>query len=394
MKYRKFFENAPLHHSMVDQWSILKKKKRIQQPDQCQILGIDDFSCTFLNLEPAPMKILSELRLQDRPYITLQRGLGRCDSLRDSTRLWPIRFYEKFIELFHEKYPDIKILQLGYSSSTCASLPGIDIDLIGKTSLEEVAILLKHSLFHLDGDAGMVHMKRFLNGRSIVLFGTTPTEMLGYPGNVNITGNGCHSWCEWVSNDWNKTCLRGFAEAPCMASITPEMVMNAADGLLRERENYSYALEEEGIGEDIVAHILQYCRDPNAKIVDIFNRKGLELARILRKIFADVTVFDLNFQFDSFAKAEAAGLRLECGCLYNIALPDDSSDGVIWQNGDPSVAQLRYVLKELFRILKPDGFLFVSGVSFQPEDLLPFGIEVGEGKFSPEGTSVFRKRLG
>ncbi|MDR0728466.1 MAG: class I SAM-dependent methyltransferase, partial [Puniceicoccales bacterium] len=136
------------------------------------------------------------------------------------------------------------------------------------------------------------------------------------------------------------------------------------------------------------------CRDPKAKIVDLFNRQGLALARELRKSFDDITVFDLNFQYDSFAKAEAEGLKLEYGCLYNIALPDDSSDGVIWQNGDPSVMQLRYVLKELFRVLKPEGFLFISGVSFRPEDLEAFGIEMGEGKFSPEAVSVFRKKLG
>jgi hypothetical protein len=306
-----------------------------------------------------------------------------------------MRHYEKFIELFHQKYPSIKIVQLGYSSNTCASIPGIDIDLVGKTSLGELAVVLKHALFHLDGDAGMVHIKKFLNGRSIVLFGTTSAEMLGYPENINITGDGCHSWCEWVSNDWHKTCLRGFAEAPCMTSITPESVLEAADSLLRERKNYSYALEKkEDVDEDIVPHILRHYPNPKAKIVDIFNRQGLTLARTLRKTFADITVFDLNFQFDSFADAKAEGLQLEYGCLYNVAMPDDSSDVVIWQNGDPSVTQLRYVLKELFRILKPEGCLLISGVSFCPEDLEAFGIEMGEGKFSPEAVSVFRKKLG
>ncbi|MDR0444859.1 MAG: hypothetical protein LBG98_01040, partial [Puniceicoccales bacterium] len=228
-KYSKFFKNAPYHHPMINQWSILCKKKRIQQPDPCQMLGINDSSYTFLHVDPGSYGLLSALKLQNTPYITLQRGFHYCVGLRDSTRLWPIYHYKKFIKLFHQKYPSIKIVQLGHSQNTCASIPGIDIDLIGKTSLREVAILLKHSLFHLDGESGMVHMKKFLNGQSIVLFGPTSAKMFGYPENINITGDGCHSWCEWVSDDWYKTCLRGFAEAPCMASIAPERVLEAAN---------------------------------------------------------------------------------------------------------------------------------------------------------------------
>jgi hypothetical protein len=379
---------------MIEHWSILRKKKRIQQADQCQMLGISDSSSTFLSLDSASMEILSTLGLQDTPYITLQRGTNHHDSLYNSTKLWPLRFYEKFVESFHEKYRHIKIIQLGYSPNTCASIPGVDIDLIGKTSLKELAILLKHSLFHLDGESGMVHMKKFLNGRSIVLFGPTSVDVFGYPENINITGDGCPSWCEWVSNDWSKTCLRGFKEAPCMASITPEMVMDAADKILREKKDYAYAVEKNSPAEnELVDYIRSQSSGKEIKIVDIFNRQGLALAKELRKFFQDITVFDLNFQFDSFAKAEAEGLKLEYGCLYNIALPDDSSDVVIWQNGDPSVTQLRYVLKELFRVLKPEGLLLVSGVSFWPEDLRAFGIEMGEEKFSPDVVSAFGKRL-
>ncbi|MDR2419781.1 MAG: hypothetical protein LBD40_00425 [Puniceicoccales bacterium] len=74
-------------------------------------------------------------------------------------------------------------------------------------------------------------------------------------------------------------------------------------------------------------------------------------------------------------------------------MPDDSSDVVIWQNGDPSVTQLRYVLKELLRILRPRGILLISGVSFCPEDLEAFGIEMGEEKFSPDAVCAFTKRV-
>jgi ADP-heptose:LPS heptosyltransferase len=107
--------------------------------------------------------------------------------------MWPIRDYERFIELFRRAYPDIKVVQLGHSDRLCKSIDGVDVNLVGKTSLGELAVLLKHSLFHLDGECGMVHMIRFLNGRSIAIFGTTSENFLGYPENINLRGNGCIS---------------------------------------------------------------------------------------------------------------------------------------------------------------------------------------------------------
>jgi len=390
----KFFKKAPRYHGLSNQWSILTGKTRLQQPDPDQLLGIDGSSRTFLHLEAQGLDILSSRQLQKVPYITLQRGTDYRDKLSESTRLWPLRHYEQFVKRFHEAYPGIKIVQFGHAQSMCKPIPGVDLNLIGKTSLAEVVVLLKHALFHLDGDAGPVHMKRFLNGRSIVLFGTTSAEIVGYPENINLTGDGCRSWCEWVSDDWHKKCLRGFEEAPCMASISPERVLAAADRLLRERRDYACVLEKKGIRkEEIVAHILSRRHGPKAKIVDVFNRRGLALARELKRYFDDVTVFDLNFRFDSFAKAEAEGLRLEYGCLYNLALPDDACDVVLWQNGDPAVTQLRYVLKELFRILKPEGSLLISGVDFDDEDLRAFGIEAEEGAFSPGTITAFTKRV-
>jgi ubiquinone/menaquinone biosynthesis C-methylase UbiE len=74
-------------------------------------------------------------------------------------------------------------------------------------------------------------------------------------------------------------------------------------------------------------------------------------------------------------------------------MPDDSSDVMIWQNGDSSVTQLRYVLKELLRILKPEGFLLLSGVTFASEDLRAFSIEMSEEKFSPNAMITFTKKV-
>ncbi|MDR1232705.1 MAG: methyltransferase domain-containing protein [Puniceicoccales bacterium] len=392
-KYYKFFEYTPHYHTLIAQWAILNNKTRIQKSDQCGLLGIDNSTHLFLDLAPENIKILKSFGLEEIQYITVQRGISAYEKSSESTRMWPIRHHEKFIELFHRAYPDIKVVQLGYSNKLCKSMDGVDINLVGKTSLGELAVLLKHSLFHLDGEGGVVHMKRFLNGRSIAIFGPTSEKVFGYPENINLRGNGCSSWCEWVSDDWDSKCLRGFEEAPCMASVSPEMAMEAADKLLRDRKNFSYSVERNSIGEDKIAdHIVDKNADKRIKIVDVFNKNGTSLAKTLRKNFDDITVFDLNFEFDSFAKAEKDGLTLEYGCLYNISMSDNSSDVVIWQNGDAAVTQIMYIMKELFRILKPRGMLIVSGVSFQEEDLSPFGI-LPEQCSPSKGVTFFSKTL-
>ncbi|MDR1891214.1 MAG: methyltransferase domain-containing protein [Puniceicoccales bacterium] len=392
-KHHKFFEHMPRYHAIIEQWSILNGKSRIQQSDQCKLIGLNNSTHTFLNLEPANLEILKSLKLKNVQYITIQRGVNVHEKLSQSTRMWPIRHYEKFMKLFHQAYPAIKVIQLGYSNDLCKSVEGVDINLIGKTSLDELAVILKHSLFHLDGEGGMVHMKKFLNGRSIAMFGPTSSEIFGYPENINLKGNGCNSWCEWVSDDWDKKCLRGFEEAPCMASISPEMVMGAVNEILNGRKNFSYSVEEDNIAEDKIAdHIFSKNADKKIKIVDVFSKNGPSLGKILRKNFDDITIFDMSFQFDSFAKAEKNGLKLEYGCLYNISMPDDSSDIVIWQNKDRNVAQAEYVMKELFRILKPGGMLIVSGVSFQASNLRFFEILPAQCSSGKEAT-IFSKTL-
>jgi ADP-heptose:LPS heptosyltransferase len=389
----KFFKYAPQYHTLIGQWSILKGKTRIQGLDQCGLLGVSYSTHTFLDLEPASLKVLQSLKLVDVPYITIQSGINIYGKFSESTRMWPLRHYEKFIELFHQAYPDIKVIQIGHSDKMCKSMDGADVNLVGKTSLGEVAVLLKHSLFHLDGEGGMVHMKRFLNGHSIAIFGPTSEKVFGYPGNINLRGNGCSSWCEWVSDDWDNKCLRGFKEAPCMASVSPEMVMEAANKLLKDRKKFLYFVERNDVTEDRIAdYIFNKNANKMIKIVDVFNKNGLSLAKTLRKSFDDITVFDLNFQFDASAKAEKDDLKLEYGCLYNISMPDNSSDVVIWQNRDVAVPQIVYIMKELFRILKPRGMLIVSDVSLKRSDLCPFEI-LPEQCSSSKGITIFSKTL-
>ncbi len=233
-------------------------------------------------------------------------------------------------------------------------------------------------------------MKRFLNGQSIVLFGPTSKDIYGYDENINIKGNGCSSWCEWFTDDWHKKCLRGFEDAPCMTSIKPKTVLEASEKIIKNIHEYSYkCIESYNYENEIEKFIISNITDKNAVIVDVFNKNYLNLSLNLSKHFRKVTVFRQDYQHDTFLFAKQNGLTAEYGCLYNIAMPNDSCDVVIWQNEDKNLQHLYYILKELFRIVKPGKYLIISGVTIAADIATQFELELKQSSvyvFSKEIT--------
>ncbi len=185
-------------------------------------------------IDPHPFTLnckISEKEIRDKidcelPYVTVQRG---CQDSTTGTRCWSVWQYEKFIEKFKEDFPRVKFVQLG--AGNCSEIKGVDVDLRGKTSFEELKAVLKFSVFHLDGECGMVHLKHVLGGRSVVLFGPTSRKFKGYAEDVNILSRPCGGSCEWFSKDWQNNCpfleLQEAGESACMKAITPAMVLAA-----------------------------------------------------------------------------------------------------------------------------------------------------------------------
>lgn len=214
--------------------SIIDNKKRIHQPDVYGFLGVKEEYEYAIPVMEDEMVYLDDIDLEARKYITINRGVD-TNYTRDSIKLWPQEYYNELIKLLKAKYPDIVLVQLGASYARCQTFDGIDLDLIGKTNLEQVKVLLKHSLVHIDGEGGMVHLRHALGGgRSVVMFGPTSAEFFGYSENENIVGNGCSTWCEWAVKDWQSSCMRGYRQAPCMASIIPERVMESVEKIIEE----------------------------------------------------------------------------------------------------------------------------------------------------------------
>ena len=210
----------------------IKGLKRIQQPDITQLfkVGTDYKAPIFIDTDED--ECLKKFGLLGKKFITFSRECGQMLFDAESTKMWPLSHYDRLVKLLKQETNEYKIVQIGSSTVYSKLIENIDIDLRGKTSLEEVKVILKHSSLHIDNDSGMVHLRHALHaGPSVVMFGPTDIDIYGYPENINIKSKNCRCFpCEWITHDWNSICINTDNPHACMRSIKPEDVM----GKIRE----------------------------------------------------------------------------------------------------------------------------------------------------------------
>jgi hypothetical protein len=163
--------------------------------------------------------------LEGQKFVTLHNGFDTNFVIagRRATKCYP--HFAKVVAGLKAARPDLILVQLG--TTTSEPLPGVDLNLIGKTSLREVAGLLRMSALHLDNEGGLVHLAACYGRRSLVVFGPTPSDYFGYPGNINIDPIHCGG-CWWIDELWMDRCPRGMAQPECMFSQPPEKLVMVA----------------------------------------------------------------------------------------------------------------------------------------------------------------------
>jgi hypothetical protein len=183
-----------------------------------------EFGGDRLNIE-ADDTIVERLGLNDVPYITVHNGFDTnfVISAQRATKCYP--HFSEVVSHIKQERPDLVIVQLGTVTSECIS--SVDLNLIGKTNLKEVAGLLKRAVLHLDNEGGLVHLAGSLGGRSLVVFGPTPSDYFGYPENINIDPIMCGG-CWWIDELWMNRCIRGYDKPACVFEQPPEKVAAAA----------------------------------------------------------------------------------------------------------------------------------------------------------------------
>ncbi|MBN9692747.1 MAG: glycosyltransferase [Verrucomicrobia bacterium] len=381
-------------------------------------------------------------------YVTVHDGFDTTQGLAPgtATKCWPLQHWEELVAQIHREQPGILVVQLG--SRTSRPIPGVDLNLVGRTTLAESAWVLKNARAHVDGDSGLVHLARALHVPAVVLFGPTDHEFFGYRENQNLCPSGCRN-CWWSTPTWLARCPRGLAEPECLASILPDRVLAALAPML-ERSTVMRITPEAGrlydtatrqrfaaVLEDLFRRlelppvpISQHSQSADSglylhaskqweylfaweqlqraeggslaglKVADVGGGRGA-LAPYLAGCGASVDSFDLDYLWDSAGDpevegrflrwAEAHGVRSRFASLFNLPVPDATYDVVTCISVVEHVPFKRAALREALRVLKPGGRLILTfDFSATPErhqDALRCEI------FSPESLAATLREL-
>lgn len=245
-EWRSFIQSDKIRQANIERptddlstyvFGVVNGKNFVNIGDVGGLLGIEKDLRLPLHLHKGENDVLKKFNLENYVYITLQRGATPGLNMKELPKLWPLEYYNELIRLLKCIFPEYKIVQLGESKDRCGQMEGIDINLLEKTDWEDLKVLLKNAWLHIDGECGMVHMRRALKGGpSVVLFGPTPMEFYSYDENINIKADeGCKHWCARISDFWQYRCLKSDHPA-CMWQLTPQKVL--------ERIMLHYILEQ------------------------------------------------------------------------------------------------------------------------------------------------------
>lgn len=185
--------------------------------------------------------------LEGKRYVTVHNGFDSdfIVSGRRSTKCYP--HFGKVVSLLKQEFPDLTFVQLGVAQ-TSQPLPECDLNLVGKTSLPEVADLLAHACFHLDNESGLVHLARCFETRSAVVFGPTSSAYFGYPDNLAIEPLSCGN-CWWLTRTWMDRCAKGHPEPICMTQNPPERVAQLVADWVRRKKLMSRSISTTEVPE-------------------------------------------------------------------------------------------------------------------------------------------------
>ncbi len=167
---------------------------------------------------------LEKFGLAERPYITVHNGFDAEFGRATVTSTKVYAGFDEVIARMKALFPDLCVVQIG--TVTSRPIPSADINLIGATTLRELAAVVQNARLNVDNESGVVHLASCFDVRSCVVFGPTSVEYYGYPQNINLAPPVCGG-CWWLNEDWMARCAKGYEQAICMTERTPESVFEA-----------------------------------------------------------------------------------------------------------------------------------------------------------------------
>ncbi len=172
-------------------------------------------------------KILKENNIKDEILIGLHLGANW------EPKRWPLEYFKELIDFFYAHLKKIKIFITGAQSDSKLAEKLISdskfplINLVGKTSLLELAALYQNLDLVISGDSGPLHLAASQNTKYIGLYGPTWPQTTGVrakaKGVIIFKDVGCKVPC------YQEVCKRNHI---CMRSIKPYEVFEKALFLL------------------------------------------------------------------------------------------------------------------------------------------------------------------
>lgn len=208
----------------------LLNRTRIEEIDLYNDLGISRNDMPVFTWDCDENEVLKRYGLFGIQYIAVNRDIDVDGSL-NHPKLWSKKYYEDLLSLLKQKYQDIYLVQLGAGRENI-QLDGIDINLVGRTTIDETKVLLKNAITLISSEGGLVHLMHFLNGKSIVIFGPTDEKHFGYEKDIKVVNRKCGLPCVYMEDDWGQRCILGKEQERCVNQVTPEMVMKVMETVI------------------------------------------------------------------------------------------------------------------------------------------------------------------
>lgn len=197
--------------------------------DVARYLGCNIDSVNFLINFTDEDKVASEAIAQDAGVALTQKYVILAPGTNWSTKCWPTRYFANLTEQLYQNNV-ISVLvgapsDVHLANEITAQAAVAPINLVGKTTLKQLAYIIKHSHGFIGGDTGPMHLAAAVGTPVVALFGPTDPGRNGPYGSnhVVITADVPCAGC------WRRSCER---DRECMNSIQPAAVLQAVMNVL------------------------------------------------------------------------------------------------------------------------------------------------------------------
>lgn len=215
-KYNKNFSSDILWH-----YARVLNRNRINVCDIYDVLNLEENDEPLFTIPEDDAKVLKKFGLFKMRYLLLNRDVDIASDMHNF-KLWPEECYNKLIYMLKKKFINLKLVRVG-TRFGADKIINVDIDLCGKTDVDELIVLLKNSKLLISSEGGLVHLNHFLGGKSAVIYGPTDEKYFGYKGDIICVNRlPCKMPCQYISP--NGPCPIKIDGPRCMKNITPEYV--------------------------------------------------------------------------------------------------------------------------------------------------------------------------